>query len=117
MGLGSCRLQGELRTKKGREGGREGGKEGKRDGKRDGFGCGKREVQRQAHGTPPFLNARRDGYVVSSLVFFFFLVGSSFLASSSEVEEGLLCTGRQGDNWVVAICTCRISGTIGSQEH
>ncbi len=95
---------------------REGGKEGRKE-KRDGFGCGKREVQRQAHGTPPFLNARRDGYVVSSLVFFFFLVGSSFLASSSEVEEGLLCTGRQGDNWVVAICTCRISGTIGSQEH
>jgi hypothetical protein len=105
-------LQGKLRTKRGREGGREGGK-GKRDGKRDGFGCGKREIQRQAHGTPPFLDARRDGYVVSSLVFFFG-VGSSFLASSSEVEEGLLCTGRPGDNWVVAICTYRISGGSGS---
>ncbi len=71
MGLVGCKGSYAQRGVESEGGG--GRREGKRDGKRDGFGCGKREVQRQAHGTPPFLNARRDGYVVSSLVFFFWL--------------------------------------------
>ncbi len=94
-----------------REGGKEGGEKGM--GKGMGSGAGRGKFKGKPTGRRHFSTPEEMGMLFHHW-FFFFGVGSSFLASSSEVEEGLLCTGRQGDNWVVAICTCRISGSSGS---
>jgi len=50
------------------------GKEGRKQAK-DGVGSGEGEVQREAYGTPPFLNARGDGYVDFSTLFALFFLG------------------------------------------
>jgi hypothetical protein len=50
------------------------GKEGRKEAK-DGVGSGEGEVQREAYGTPPFLNARGDGYVGFSTLFALFFLG------------------------------------------
>ncbi len=42
---------------------------------KDGVGSGEGEVQREAYGTPPFLNARGDGYVGFSTLFALFFLG------------------------------------------
>jgi hypothetical protein len=50
------------------------GKEGRKQAK-DGVGSGEGEVQREAYGSPPFLNARGDGYVDFSTLFALFFLG------------------------------------------
>jgi hypothetical protein len=52
-------------------------KEGRKEAK-DGVGSGEGEVQREAYGTPPFLNARGDGYVGFSTFLLFSWLVSTF---------------------------------------
>lgn len=49
-------------------------KEGRKEAE-DGVGSGEGEVQREAYGTPPLLNARGDGYVGFSTLFALFFLG------------------------------------------
>lgn len=75
-------------------------KEGRKEAK-DGVGSGEGEVQREAYGTPPFLNARGDGYVGFSTLFALFFLG--WLVSSVVVVVLLVCC------FVVCGCFCLLS--------
>ncbi len=69
MGLGSCRLQGKLRTKRGREEGREGGKE-KGMGKGMGSGAGRGKFKGKPTGRRHFSTPEEMGMLFHHWFFF-----------------------------------------------